>query len=120
MGKLLLVDTERRTAEVYSKGHRNAQGLLVHSSGILWATEHGPRGGGELNRIERGANYGYPLVSYGRDYRDRVWLYSREQGRHDGFVKPVFTWLPSLGISNRPSGPSSRRAVLLPRPWITW
>ncbi|GAA0588018.1 PQQ-dependent sugar dehydrogenase [Halomonas salifodinae] len=54
--------------ELYSLGNRNIQGLTVDGEGRLWASEHGPRGGDELNRIEAGANYGWPEVSLGRDY----------------------------------------------------
>ncbi len=54
--------------ELYSIGNRNIQGMLVNADGQVWATEHGPRGGDELNRIEAGENYGWPEVSRGRDY----------------------------------------------------
>jgi glucose/arabinose dehydrogenase len=55
--------------EIWSYGHRNAQSLAVHpETGELWEAEFGPRGGDELNRIERGANYGWPEVSWGREY----------------------------------------------------
>lgn len=54
--------------ELYSVGNRNAQGLIVNASGAVWSTEHGPRGGDELNLIEAGENYGWPEVSRGRDY----------------------------------------------------
>ncbi|WP_431024113.1 PQQ-dependent sugar dehydrogenase [Halomonas sp. H5] len=54
--------------EIYSLGNRNIQGMTVDGEGRLWASEHGPRGGDELNRIEAGANYGWPEVSLGRDY----------------------------------------------------
>lgn len=55
-------------ASVWSYGHRNPQGLARSASGELWASEHGPRGGDELNRIERGRNYGWPLATHGRDF----------------------------------------------------
>lgn len=55
-------------AETWSTGHRNPLGLIFTTDGRLWALEHGPRGGDELNHIEPGRNYGWPLVSYGRHY----------------------------------------------------
>ena len=56
--------------EVYSFGHRNAQGLAVHPvTGRLWSHEHGPQGGDEINVIEAGVNYGWPVISYGAEYR---------------------------------------------------
>ncbi|GEK46270.1 pyrroloquinoline-quinone glucose dehydrogenase [Bisbaumannia pacifica] len=62
------VDDDAVLDELYSLGNRNIQGLTVDGEGRLWASEHGPRGGDELNRIEAGANYGWPEVSRGRDY----------------------------------------------------
>ncbi|GKW48720.1 PQQ-dependent sugar dehydrogenase [Halomonas sp. NCCP-2165] len=62
------VDDPAVLDELYSLGNRNIQGLTVDGEGRLWASEHGPRGGDELNRIEAGANYGWPEVSRGRDY----------------------------------------------------
>ncbi len=59
--------------EIYSYGHRVGEGLAFHpDTGALWATEHGPLGGDELNVIEAGGNYGWPLVTYGRDYDGSV------------------------------------------------
>ena len=55
--------------EIFTYGHRNVQGLAVHpETGALWATEHGPQGGDELNLIEAGKNYGWPVITYGREY----------------------------------------------------
>lgn len=62
------VDDPAVLDEFYSLGNRNIQGLTVDGEGRLWASEHGPRGGDELNRIEAGENYGWPEVSLGRDY----------------------------------------------------
>ena len=56
--------------EIYSSGHRNIQGMALHpETGELWATEHGPKGGDELNRIIPGADYGWPRFTYGEEYR---------------------------------------------------
>ena len=54
--------------EIYSYGHRNQQGILIGTDGAIYLHEHGPKGGDEINRIEKGANYGWPVVSYGLDY----------------------------------------------------
>ena len=62
------LDDADAQAALYSIGNRNIQGMLVNADGQVWATEHGPRGGDELNRIEAGENYGWPEVSRGRDY----------------------------------------------------
>ena len=55
--------------EIYSWGHRNPQGLAIHpGTGELWAAEHGPQGGDEVNRVRAGANYGWPVITYGEEY----------------------------------------------------
>jgi glucose/arabinose dehydrogenase len=83
--------------EVYSLGHRNQQGLAIHPwNGGVYATEHGPQGGDELNLIEPGANYGWPLVSYGRHYDGpRVSRYFWSEG----MAEPAVLWTPSVAPS---------------------
>lgn len=83
--------------EVWSYGHRNPQGLVLDSDGTLWDTEHGPRGGDELNRVERGANYGWPLVSFGINYNDSPFRtpWPKEGA---GIAMPAYRWLPSVGV----------------------
>jgi glucose/arabinose dehydrogenase len=79
--------------EIWSYGHRNIQGLTVDAaSGRVYASEHGPRGGDEINRIEGGKNYGWPIQSFGRDYRT-----GEPVGRHSvpGMVDPLVAWVPS-------------------------
>lgn len=85
-------------AEIWSYGHRNAQGLVVHpTTGELWLTEHGPQGGDELNRIVEGANYGWPVIGYGVNYRSGSAIHG---GTHrDGMEQPVKVWVPSIGVS---------------------
>jgi aldose sugar dehydrogenase len=84
--------------EIYSYGHRNIQGIIRHpDTGSIWATEHGPRGGDELNLIQPGQNYGWPTVSLGRDYRTQEqWGEAR---RMAGMVDPVLEFLPTLAPS---------------------
>jgi len=99
-GKILLINPTTGASEVYSSGHRNPQGLYVDKTGTIWSTEHGPRGGDEFNIVERGANYGWPLVTYGTQYGMLTWPLSGNQGRHDGYKEPLFAWVNSIAISN--------------------
>jgi cytochrome c2 len=98
-GKIMLIRLDTGQSEIYSLGHRNPQGLHVDSAGVVWSTEHGPRGGDELNRIRRGANYGWPLATYGTDYRLHRWPPNPAPGRHEGFEKPVLAFVPSIAVS---------------------
>lgn len=82
--------------EIYSYGHRNVQGLAFDASGVLWAHEHGPQGGDELNRIEPGRNYGWPIATYGREYTGEI--ISKSPSR-EGIEEPVIFWAPSIGLS---------------------
>ena len=76
-------------------GHRNPQGLAFHPvTGKLWATEHGPTGGDELNRIERGHNYGWPLVTSGKMFPARP--SPRRRSTRRGLDAPITTWSPSI------------------------
>jgi len=99
-GKTIRIDPATKQAEVITMGHRNPQGLTGASNGDVWATEHGPRGGDELNLIVRGKNFGWPLVSYGVQYFPGAFPASATSGTHEGFDPPIFAWVPSIGISN--------------------
>jgi glucose/arabinose dehydrogenase len=82
---------------VWSYGHRNLQGLYYDTvSGTLWETEHGPKGGDELNIITKGANYGWPKVTYGVDY-DGTIISDKTEG--EGFTAPQIFWVPSIAPS---------------------
>lgn len=86
--------------EIWSLGHRNMQGAALHpDSGELWATEHGPQGGDELNRVLAGRNYGWPLLTYGRNYGTGTRI--GEEGPKAGFEQPLKYWVPT---SVAPSG----------------
>jgi glucose/arabinose dehydrogenase len=90
------VDTPGATPSIWSFGHRNPQGLVI-TNGALWSTEHGPKGGDELNLIRRGANYGWPLATHGINYDGTV------VSAHDslpGKEPPRKHWSPSAGLSN--------------------
>jgi glucose/arabinose dehydrogenase len=83
--------------EVYTLGHRSALGLAVHpGTGEMWLNENGPNGGDEINILKPGANYGWPLVSYGRTYTGP---WQSERPGHAGFEPPVVYWMPSIAVS---------------------
>jgi glucose/arabinose dehydrogenase len=81
------------TAEIWSLGHRNPLGLVFDAEGRLWEHEMGPRGGDELNLIERGANYGWPVVSNGRHYSGRP---IPDHAERPEFAAPVTSWTPVI------------------------
>lgn len=80
-------------AQVWSLGHRNILGLAFDADGRLWAHEMGPRGGDELNLIERGANYGYPIVSNGVHYDGRP---IPDHDTRPEFKAPAISWVPAI------------------------
>jgi aldose sugar dehydrogenase len=83
--------------EVYALGIRSSLGLAVHpGTGEMWENENGPNGGDEINILKPGANYGWPLVSYGRTYQG-PWQ-SAPPG-HAGFEPPVVIWVPAIAVS---------------------
>ena len=84
--------------EVWSLGHRNIQGAALHpATGELWTVEHGPQGGDEINQPQPGKNYGWPLLTFGRNYG----LGTRigEEGPKPGFEQPLKVWVPSIAPS---------------------
>jgi aldose sugar dehydrogenase len=83
--------------EIWSYGHRNAQGLALHpATGKLWEHEHGPRGGDEINIIEKGKNYGWPVIGFGIDYSGAK---IHESTHKDGMEQPLRYWVPSIAPS---------------------
>ena len=90
------VDQKRALPEIWSYGHRNPQGLAVRN-GQLWESEHGPRGGDELNKIEKGANYGWPEVSLGKEYWGPL---SVGEESKPGMIDPVKAYIPSIAPSS--------------------
>lgn len=111
LGKILRITTDGKPApgnpfigkpnvrpEIYSYGHRNPQGLVLHpETGDLWETEFGPRGGDELNRIQVGKNYGWPTITYGIEYKgDKVGEGIQQK---DGLEQPVYYWDPVVSPS---------------------
>ena len=81
---------------LYSLGNRNIQGMAVHPvTGEVWATEHGPMGGDELNLIQAGKNYGWPVITYGLNYNGTI---VSDLTRKDGYEQPIFYWKPSTAL----------------------
>jgi len=97
------VSTAGAYPSIYSFGHRNPQGLVLDSAGNLWDTEHGPRGGDEVNLVLKGRNYGWPLVAFAINYNGAPqwtpWMDpEKEQSLPGGpVVMPAAIWLPSVG-----------------------
>ena len=89
------VDVEGTRNEIWSYGHRNPQGLVWDGvNQRLWSIEHGPRGGDELNLIERGGNYGWPIISYGKEYAS---FRAVGEGTHkEGMEQPKKFYIPSI------------------------
>jgi aldose sugar dehydrogenase len=83
--------------EVFSYGHRNAQGMATHpETGIPWLHEHGARGGDEVNIVRPGINYGWPVITYGIDYSGAP----IGEGTHkEGMAQPIYYWVPSIAPS---------------------
>ena len=83
---------------IYSYGHRNIQGMATHpDSGEIWTHEHGPQGGDELNRIVAGRNYGWPLITYGKEYGTGFSI--GEGSEKPGIEPPQHYWVPSIAPS---------------------
>ena len=81
---------------IFSYGHRNPQGLYIDQQGQVWLNEHGPRGGDELNLVQAGLNYGWPIITYGREY----WGPSIGEGTHKaGLQQPEYVYTPSIAPS---------------------
>lgn len=79
---------------IYSYGHRNPQGMFKHPiTGTIWVNEHGPKGGDEINIIKKGANYGWPVISYGVNYSGTSFTEITEK---EGMEQPLFYWVPSI------------------------
>jgi glucose/arabinose dehydrogenase len=83
--------------EVYTLGHRGTLGLAMHpGTGDMWQNENGPNGGDEINILKPGRNYGWPIVSYGRDYPGP---WHNEVPGHAGFEAPAVLWIPAIAVS---------------------
>lgn len=82
---------------IYSYGHRNPQGMVKHpTTGAIWAHEHGPQGGDEINIVQKGKNYGWPLVTYGINYSGTP---VSDKTEMEGVENPIHYWVPSIAPS---------------------
>jgi len=81
--------------ERVSQGHRNPQGVQLIGKD-LYISEHGPRGGDEINLIDLGRDYGWPFVTYGQPYGSGDYVRPSKTGTHEGFIKPLYYWVPSV------------------------
>ena len=110
LGKILRITTDGKPApgnpftgqeaampEIWAIGQRSQEGLALDNDGNLWETEHGPRGGDELNLIKKGANYGWPVVTHGIDYPGNQT--GDSEVTRPGIEEPVYYWAPSMGPS---------------------
>ena len=109
-GKVVRIDTDGKPAsdnpflnkpnvlpDIYSSGHRNIQGAYLHpETGALWGNEHGPRGGDEINIIQAGNNYGWPVITYGINYNGTP---ITDITAKEGMEQPVHYWDPSIATS---------------------
>jgi glucose/arabinose dehydrogenase len=92
------VGTSGAKPEIWSYGHRNPQGLAIHpTTGDVWATEHGPQGGDELNLIQKGLNYGWPVIGFGVNYRTGTAIHTSTM--RAGMEQPRNVWVPSIATS---------------------
>ena len=88
--------TKGAIKSIWSYGHRNAQGLVIHPlTRQIWEAEHGPRGGDEVNIILKGHNYGWPVITYGKNYSGTI--ISRLTHK-EGMDQPIFHWTPSIAV----------------------
>lgn len=96
-GKILKINKSNFSSSIYSLGHRNSQGITKLKEKVF-ATEHGPRGGDEINIIIEDKNYGWPIVSYGPTYKKDYMKYFLKN--HKSFEEPFLAFAPSIGISD--------------------
>jgi glucose/arabinose dehydrogenase len=122
MGKVLRINTDgtipkdnpfvgRAGAhpEIYALGFRDIQGVTIHPrTGKLWTSEHGPRGGDEINAVEKGKNYGFPVIGYGHEYTGKP--INGDKTFQDGMEQPVYFWTPDIA----PAGISFYNGRLFP------
>jgi hypothetical protein len=97
LGKIIFLNLENYKSTIYSKGHRNPQGLYVENDLVL-STEHGPQGGDEINKIIRGKNYGWPIASYGKFYNNQKGSFLNNHYANN-FEEPIYTYFTAIGIS---------------------
>jgi cytochrome c2 len=100
LGRLVAVNIKTGASRHYAIGLRNPEGLAIAPDGRIWETEHGPQGGDEINLMQEGRNYGWPIVTYGMTYGypPRNWPFNPKPGGHEGYTRPRLAFVPSIGI----------------------
>ena len=113
LGKILKINSKNKNKAIFAYGFRNPQGMsFSYSLGFLIESEHGPKGGDEINIVKKDKNYGWPIVSYGIPYALNLEKYEKNKNiikyvgsnkiykylNHDGFQKPIRTFVPDIGI----------------------
>ena len=125
MGKVLRINTDGSVPndnpfvgragarpEIFALGFRDDQGIAIHPrTGALWLSEHGPRGGDEINIVDKGKNYGFPEISYGHDYSGRP--LNNDRTAAPGMEQPAYFWTPDIG----PAGITFYTGALFPA-WL--
>lgn len=91
------INNKNARPEIYSYGHRNPQGLHITKSGTVYEMEHGPRGGDEINIVEAGKNYGWPIITYGKEYVTSLSI--GEGTAKEGMEQPLYYYVPSIAPS---------------------
>ena len=92
-----MIGKHQTQKDLFSYGHRNPQGMAKHpETGEIWIYEHGPRGGDEINIVEKGKNYGWPVITYGINYSGTS---ISEKTAMPGMEQPLFYWIPSIAPS---------------------
>lgn len=109
-GKIIQISNDGNSS-IFSKGHRNPQGLFIYDNEFIISSEHGPRGGDELNLIKKNHNYGWPCETAGSLYsyentgiKKEIWLTKKKLNEYgckefESYIKPIYTWTPSIAAS---------------------
>lgn len=98
-GKIYSIDLTTLRSELVSRGHRNTQGMFVTGAGQILNVEHGPQGGDEVNLIEKGENYGWPIHTFGTHYGSYSWPLKKFE-KSITWKKPLYAFVPSIGASS--------------------
>ena len=121
-GKIIEINLEDNNYKIYTKGHRNPQGLLFTKNNFIISTEHGSYGGDEINKIIEGKNYGWPISSYSEAYDFKIkntnYYYQKSHQKY-GYVEPIFSFIPSIGISKIIEVPNTFSKYMIDNYFIT-
>ncbi len=99
-GKIISLNLMTKEYDFFSIGHRNPQGIFIDENNNIFSTEHGPKGGDEINLVLKDRNYGWPITSDGVGYASYKKFYGELGDHSDNFELPIFSWNPGIGISS--------------------